>query len=293
MSVYDRVIITGGGGMLARALADRLRLRGITPDVRDRATCDITNPDQLRALVDPAPSIVINGAAYTKVDLAEQERDRAFAVNGAAAGNLARICREIGAKLVHFSTDFVFDGRRTRPYRVDDPVGPVSAYGASKLAGEVALRAAGGDDWLIIRTAWLYGPGGPSFPKTMLDVARAGKPLRVVNDQIGSPTFTYDLADATLDLIDRDARGIYHVTNSGQMSWFDFARAIFEEFGLQPDLSPITSDEWKTTKPASATRPRYSVLDLSKFEQTTGRPMRHWSDALRDFKQLVTAPNKS
>jgi dTDP-4-dehydrorhamnose reductase len=288
MSVYDRVIITGGGGMLAKAIADRLRLRGIDPDVRDRASCDITREDHLDALRKLSPSTIINCAAYTKVDLAEQERERAFAVNAAAVGDLASARGENGTKLVHFSTDFVFDGTGTRPYRVDDPVGPVSAYGASKLAGEEAIRAAGGDGWLIIRTAWLYGPGGPSFPKTMLDVARAGKPLRVVNDQIGAPTFTCDLADATLDLLERDARGIYHVTNSGQTSWFDFARAIFEEFGLQPDLQPITSDDWKKMKPASATRPRYSVLDLSKFEQTVGRAMRDWREALSDFHTMIS-----
>ena len=121
----------------------------------------------------------------------------------------------------------------------------------------------------------------------MLDVARAGKPLRVVNDQIGAPTLTYDLADATLDLIDRDARGIYHVTNSGQTSWFDFARAIFEEFGLHPDLQPITSADWKQQRPQSAIRPAFSVLDLSRFEETTGRTMRPWREALRAYRAAI------
>jgi dTDP-4-dehydrorhamnose reductase len=281
MSVFDGVIITGGRGMLAQALADRLRLRGIEPDVRDRTSLDITDFHQLHRLSDFKPSLVINCAAYTKVDLAEQERDKSMLVNGAAVMELAKCARDDGFKLVHFSTDFVFDGRSTRPYLPDDPVNPLSAYGASKYVGEQAVKDLGG---LVIRTAWLYGPGGPSFPKTMVDVARAGKSLRVVSDQIGSPTYTYDLADATLDLLDRDARGIYHVTNSGRTTWFDFAGAIFEEFDLKPDLQPITSADWKAMKPQSAIRPAYSVLDLSKFEETVGRRMRPWREALKDFR---------
>jgi dTDP-4-dehydrorhamnose reductase len=258
-----------------------------------RREWDISDIPQVELLFeDLRPTLVINCAAYTKVDLAEQEREKAFAANCTGAKNLAIVCQENGAKLVHFSTDFVFDGGSNRPYLPDDATAPLGVYGASKLEGERAIQQVPGLDFTIIRTAWLYGPGGPSFPKTMIDVARAGKPLRVVNDQIGSPTFTDDLANATLDLIDREARGMYHVTNSGQTSWFDFARAIFEEWGLKPDLQPTTSAEWKAARPQSATRPAYSVLDLSKFEQTVGRPMRAWREALREFKRLVE-PNKS
>jgi dTDP-4-dehydrorhamnose reductase len=143
--------------------------------------------------------------------------------------------------------------------------------------------------WLILRTAWLYGPGGPCFPQTMLNVARAGKPLKVVSDQIGSPTFTFDLADATLDLIDRDApSGVWHLINSGSVSWHGFAAAIFDEFGVaNADLSPITSADWKRTRPDSATRPAYSVLDTTPYERLTGRPMRPWREALRDYRRAV------
>ena len=146
---------------------------------------------------------------------------------------------------------------------------------------------------LIIRTAWLYGPGGPSFPKTMLDVARAGKPLRVVNDQIGAPTFTDDLATATLELLDKNAQGVFHVTNSGQTNWFDFAKAIFEEFGLTPDLQPTTAAEWKKLRPQSATRPAYSVLDLAAYEAVAGKSMPNWRDGLRRFRLALEAANQS
>ena len=156
----------------------------------------------------------------------------------------------------------MFNGYANSPYRADASTLPPPAYGRSKLAGELAVRSMLEREALIIRTAWLYGPGGPSFPKTMLDVARSGKPLRVVNDQRGAPTFTYDLAEATLNLIDRDAKGIFHVTNSGETTWFDFAKAIFEEFGLTPDLQPTTSAEWKKLKPNSAHRPSYSVSSI-------------------------------
>jgi dTDP-4-dehydrorhamnose reductase len=189
--------------------------------------------------------------------------------------------------LVHFSSDYVFDGSVERPLRPEDPVGPRSAYGASKLLGERLIREAAPGDWLIIRTAWLYGIGGPNFVQTMVNAARAGKPLKVVNDQVGSPTYTADLADAAINLVWRGAKGIWHVSNSGQTTWYDFAAAIFEEFQLQPSLSSTTSDEWKAARPDSAVRPRYSVLDVEPVAKQLGRPMRHWREALRAFKQEV------
>jgi dTDP-4-dehydrorhamnose reductase len=289
MSNDERIVITGGGGMLAGALVRALKSRGKTPIALARRELDVTDEKGVRShFANLRPSLLINAAGFTKVDQCEQETQTAMAVNGYAVERLAKLCRENGCRFVHYSTDFVFDGSKREQYTVEDAPNPQSAYGRSKLLGEKLA----GSDALIIRTAWLYGPGGASFPGTMVDVARAGKPLRVVNNQIGSPTFTYDLADATLDLIDRDSRGVYHVTNSGQTSWFDFARAIFEEFGLTPDLQPITSADWKKVRPQSATRPAYSVLDLSRCEQTVGRKMRPWREGLREFKQLVE-PNKS
>jgi dTDP-4-dehydrorhamnose reductase len=289
MGLYDRILITGGGGMLANALRRTIEQRGLSsPHVCDRPACDVTNATAVRELFQRMkPTLVLNCAAYTKVDLAEQEETRANAVNGAGPANLAALCREFGAKLVHYSTDYVFDGTLRRPLRPDDPVGPRSAYGRSKLLGEQAIQKVPGLDHLILRTAWLYGPGGPNFVQTMVKVAQANKPLKVINDQVGSPTYTLDLAAATLDLLDRGASGIWHASNAGQTTWFDFAETIFEQWGLSPDLQPTTSADWKAARPDSATRPAYSVFDVTPLENLLGRPMRDWRDALKAFRSEV------
>jgi dTDP-4-dehydrorhamnose reductase len=284
--LYESVILTGGGGMLATALQQVLGRRDVRPHVFDRPGCDVTDEKFARSLFHRLrPTLLLNCAAYTKVDLAEREMDRARKVNGEGPRCLAALCAEFGAKLLHYSTDYVFDGTLRRPLRPHDPVGPQSAYGRSKLMGEQAIRATDRLDYLILRTAWLYGPNGPNFVRTMVNAARAGKPLRVVSDQVGTPTYTFDLAAATLDLLDRGAGGVWHVSNSGQTSWFDFARAIFDEWGLTPDLQPITSAEWKAMRPDTATRPAYSVLDLEPLEAALGRPMRHWREALREYRR--------
>ncbi|HMO25795.1 MAG TPA: dTDP-4-dehydrorhamnose reductase, partial [Tepidisphaeraceae bacterium] len=246
MNPLDRVLIVGHRGMLAQALASALDSRGIAHAGVDRDTCDITSPDSVAQIFrEHHPTLVLNCAAYTAVDKCEVEPDAANAVNGIGVGHLASASRAGGAMLVHYSTDYVFDSTLRRPLRPDDPVGPKSAYGRSKLLGEQLLQSHAPDRWMILRTAWLYGPGGPSFPATMLRVAREGKPLTVVNDQFGSPTFTHDLAAATLNLITAGGQGILHLTNSGQTNWFEFARAIFETFGITPaSLNPITSDDW-------------------------------------------------
>ena len=288
MNVFDRVVITGGGGMLASALRRTLEARGVKPHVLNRAACDITDARAVDDLFElQRPTLILNCAAYTKVDLAEKETELANRVNGTGAENLARGCVACGAKLVHYSTDYVFDGTLRRPLRPDDPVGPQSAYGKSKLLGEQAIQRVGGLDYLIPRTAWLYGPGGPNFVKTMVTVAKAGKPLRVINDQFGSPTYTLDLAVATLELLDRDATGVWHLSNAGETNWHDFARAIFEQWGLTPDLQPTTSDAWKAQRPESAMRPAYSVLDVTPFAETVGHPMRDSREALAAFKAEV------
>jgi len=274
--------------MLAHAFRAALHEFDLDPVALDRADCDVADADSVAATFKRLrPTLVINCAAYTKVDLAEKEVEAAHRANTIGPAVLSRECRRYGAALVHFSTDYVFDGTLRRPLRPDDPVGPRSAYGRSKLLGEQAVQAEHPDQWLIVRTAWLYGPNGPNFVQTMLNVARAGKPLRVVNDQVGSPTYTFDLAGATLDLLDRGATGVWHVSNSGQTTWFDFAKAIFEEWGLSPDVQPITTAEWKATKPDSATRPAYSVFDLEPLEKLLGRRMRPWREALRAYHQEI------
>ena len=289
MGVYDRIMITGGGGMLAKALARALRVRGHEPTVLDRAAFDVTNfPEVVQKIENLKPTLILNCAAHTKVDLCEEQEDVATLINGSAPGVLAAAAKDVGAKFVHYSTDFVFNGSSNRPWREDDPINPLSAYGRSKFAGEKRV-ARDGADWLILRTAWLYGPGGPCFPMTIINAARAGKPLKVVDDQIGSPTFTHDLADATLHLVDAGASGIFHIVNAGQTSWHDFTAAILHEFGLKADLSRTTTAEWKKQRPDSATRPAYSVLDTSKYTQTTGQNMRDWRDALVSYHHALDA----
>ena len=288
MDTYSSILITGGGGMLAHALKRQLARRGLEPVLVSRADLDVGDP----AAVDVAferhrPTLVLNCAAYTKVDDCEKHEDLANAVNGRGPENLAAACAKAGAKLVHYSTDFVFDGGGTEPYPTDAPTEPISAYGRSKLLGERAVAAQKGLDYLILRTAWLYGPGGNCFPKTMVTLARAGKPLKVVADQTGSPTFTLDLADATLGLTDAGATGTFHVTNAGRTTWFEFTAAILEAFDASTDLTKTTSAAWAQQRPEAAPRPAFSVLDLSKTESALGRPMRPWREALRDYRDLT------
>jgi dTDP-4-dehydrorhamnose reductase len=286
----DSILITGGGGMLGHALADNFAARGQPAMSLARAQLDIANESALQSAFEQyKPTLVFNCAAYTKVDLCEQETERADAVNGYAVGALARLCRDSGARLVHISTDFVFDGTSSRPYRPDDPLNPLGAYGRSKLLGETELRRNAPDQWLIVRTAWVYGRWGANFPRAMVQAARAGKPLTVVNDQIGSPTYAPDLAEAIFQLVQSGAQGIWHVTNSGQASWFDLAAATLEHFGVTAELTAISSADWARVRPGSAARPAYSVLDIKPVAQQIGRPMRHWREAVGDFHRAVQA----
>lgn len=288
MDVYQRVIITGGGGMLARSLAETLKSRGVEASPLGRAALDIADEKSVQQMFrERRPTLVLNCAAHTKVDLCEDEPAKADAINGYAVGTLAVLCREYGAALVHYSTDFVFDGGSKRPYRVDHPVNPISAYGCSKLLGEEQLQAKSPPRWLIVRTAWAYGVGGMNFPKIIVDRAKQGQPLKVVDDEIGSPTYTVDLAQATLDLLDRNANGIWHVTNSGQVSRYEYAKAILEEFALKTELAPITTADWFKIRPKQARRPAYSVLDVEPIAKLVGKPMRPWRDALRAFRDEI------
>jgi dTDP-4-dehydrorhamnose reductase len=288
MSLYDSIVITGGGGMLGHALADLLAQKGRKPvsltrqelDVSDRAAID-------RMFTEYTPTLVLNCAAHTKVDLCEQEKEKADAINGHAVGWMAGLCRRSGAVFVHVSTDFVFEGKSDRPYLPTDPVNPLSAYGKSKLLGEQALQKNAPERWLIVRTAWVYGRHGANFPRTMVQAARAGKPLTVVNDQIGAPTYAPDLGAAILDLLESGASGIWNATNSGQTSWFDFATATLEQFGIMTEIAPISSAAWAQKRPAAAIRPSFSVLDLAALERQIKRPMRPWRAALTDFRAAV------
>jgi dTDP-4-dehydrorhamnose reductase len=288
--LYESVLITGGAGMLAAALKDALAARGANVHSLRRSEFDITDTLSVVNVFNKLkPTLLLNCAAYTKVDLAEKEKEQAFEINGYALGILAQAAADHGTAMVHYSTDYVFDGSVSRPLLPDDPVGPKSAYGTSKLAGEEMMKKFAPARWLILRTAWLYGRGGPCFPATMVNAARAGKPLKVVVDQVGSPTYTVDLAAATLDLLDRGGQGVYHVANAGQTNWRDFTVAILDEFGTPKDVGSLTSADWKAMRPESAVRPLYSVFDLAPLEQKLGRSMPTWRDALARYRSAVDA----
>ncbi|MGC4031836.1 MAG: dTDP-4-dehydrorhamnose reductase [Tepidisphaeraceae bacterium] len=289
-NTFDRILVTGGKGMLAFAFKQKFAGSQLNVTFADRSICDVCDEESCdRAFRDLQPTLVLNCAAYTKVDLAEKERDSADQCNGYGVGHLAELCRDYNAMLVHFSTDYVFDGSISRPLQPGDPLGPLSAYGQSKLLGERLLQETPPAKWLILRTAWLYGPGGPCFPNTMINAAKAGKPLKVIDDQHGTPTFTYDLVEATLNLIHLGANGVWHLTNSGETTWHDFTAAILDEFDLKTDLSRTTSAEWKKLKPDSAHRPSYSVLDVTPYEAFTHQPMPNWRDALHRYRTALEA----
>jgi dTDP-4-dehydrorhamnose reductase len=258
----------------------------VTPLTRGQA--DLTRPETLRsALTELRPDVVLNCAAYNFVDRAESEPDAAFAVNAWGVRDLARICSELGCTLVHFSTDYVFglESARRTPYLESDAPGPLNAYGLSKLSGEYLVRAECPQHF-IIRTCGLYGVWGSggkggNFVETMLRVAGQGKPLRVVDDQICTPTSTADLAAATVALLETGRYGLYHLTNTGSCSWYEFAREIFQRAGVSADLTPIASREYGTP----ARRGAYSVLSPSNYTALQLPPLRSWQEALAAYLQ--------
>ena len=285
MDVYRSVIITGGNGMLAHELNNVLRARGIVPVMSDRSDCDITNTAQLARLFQfHRPTLLLNCAAHTGVDQCEDETDLANMINGQAVGHLSQLAREYHTKLVHFSTDFVFDGHIDRPYRPDDIPNPLSAYGRSKLFGEQRVQQVSPPAWLTVRTSWLFGRHGHCFPKVIIDRARAGHPLKVVDDQTGCPTYAADLAAAVLELVDRNASGMWHLTNGTPTTWFEFSKAILKQFEIAAEVTPISTRQWMEIRPKQAIRPSYSVLDTEGYSALTGKEMRPWRDALRDYR---------
>ncbi|HEX8911510.1 MAG TPA: dTDP-4-dehydrorhamnose reductase [Humisphaera sp.] len=285
MPLYDSILIAGGNGMLAHAIRETLAARGHTFAAIDVDSHDLTKEaDVARAFDEFRPTLVLNCAAFTNVDKCEEVPDVADAVNGTLVGHLAKACRRTNAALVHYSTDYVFNGSNTRPWRTDDPVGPLSAYGRSKLLGERLLQEHAPARWVIARTQWLYGPNGKNFVETILGAAKAGKPLKVVDDQVGSPTYTFHLAEATLAVLDKGGNGLWQLSNGGRTSWFGFTQQIMKQFGVTPaSLGPSTSAEWKATRLQAAHRPAWSVFDLSPYEKLTGKPMPTWEDGLAAY----------
>jgi dTDP-4-dehydrorhamnose reductase len=277
--------VLGANGQLGRDIC--LQLRGeVVPLTRDQA--DLTCADNVRRVLgDLRPNVVLNCAAFNYVDRAEAEPAAAFSVNTYGVRDLAVVCRDLDAALVHFSSDYVFglDPSRRIPYAETDLPGPINVYGTSKIAGEYLLRSCCPKHF-VIRTCGLYGVWGSggkggNFVETMLRMAAAGKPIRVVTDQVCTPTYTVDLASAVLALLATDQYGLYHVTNASACSWYEFAGAIFELARVQADLTPISSDDYRSV----ACRPRYSVLGGSAY-QSLGLPaMRPWREALAAYIQ--------
>lgn len=270
-------LLTGAAGMLGQDLQRALDGRPVT--ALGRGELDVTDIDAVRQAAS-GHDVIINAAAYTKVDDAEEHEDAAHAVNAVGAGNLATVAAENNARLVQVSTDYVFNGHADSPYSEDTPLDPISAYGRTKADGERSAFAANPGATYVVRTAWLYGAGGPNFAKTMLRLAAGHDTVSVVDDQLGQPTWTADLAAQIVMLLDANApAGVYHGTNAGQTSWYHFARAVFEEAGLDPNrVKPTDSSSFVRPAP----RPAYSVLGHGTWAKVGLAPLRGWREALTD-----------
>jgi dTDP-4-dehydrorhamnose reductase len=281
-----KILLLGHKGMLGSDLFLQLSFHHQVVGM-DRGEIDITSAAKCKKAVDEEkPDIIINAAAYTNVDACETNREECFAVNAEAVKNIAEACSKKNIRIVHFSTDYVFDGKGKEPYKEDHAYNPINVYGASKLAGEVYLQKLS-KNYILIRTAWLYGKNGKNFVRTILDKTESTKTLPVVDDQIGSPTYTRDLAAAVNFMLDKDVTGIFHVTNRGNCNWFEFAVKILQEAGISGvQVLPIKSDKLdKLIYPAK--RPSYSVLSMQKFIQATGKIMQPWQLALQDYLKNV------
>ena len=276
------ILLTGADGQVGLELA---RLLAASGDVvaATRRTLDLADPDAIVAVVRRIkPSLIVNAAAYTAVDRAESEAELARAVNARAPRILAEEAKRASAVLVHYSTDYVFDGKRTTPYTEDAPTAPLNVYGQTKLEGEHAIAAVGARA-IVLRTSWVYGLSGRNFLLTMRKLAAEREELRIVSDQIGVPNWSRTLAASTARMVDAgldalgERSGLYHLSCSGETSWYEFARAILGD-GPKPRIVPVTTADY----PTPARRPAYGVLDTSRFESTFGFALPHWRDALAE-----------
>ncbi len=272
-----KIFITGSKGQLGTELQKVLKHHQLF--LGDVENCDITKPDMVFSRVYKfRPEVIIHAAAYTDVDGAETHQDLAYRVNALGTRNVVVATELVGAKIVYISTDYVFDGKKGKPYLEFDKPNPLSVYGKSKLAGEYAVQHLT-KKYFIARSAWLYGENGKNFVKTILELAKKEKELKVVRDQIGSPTWAYNLAEAIGKLIESDLYGVYHITNSGQASWYDFACEILKLKEIKVKVNPVRTKEF----PRSAPRPPYSVLDNFNLKEMGIFKMPNWRKALKDF----------
>ena len=271
-----RVLLIGANGMLGKDIVQEWKDDELIPATSHDA--DIRNYQQVERLITAThPQWIVLTAAYTDVDGSEREPEAAFAVNGKGTENVAAVAEKYGAKVLYISTDYVFDGKGTRPYEPADPIAPINVYGESKARGEQAIQA-GLRDWCIVRTSWLFGASGSSFPEKILRAAETRPELAVVADQVGSPTYTRDLATAIHGLVHADARGFVSVTNSGICSWFEFAQEILRQAGKNNAVKPIDTVQ----AARAAKRPAYSVLSPVALH-ALGITVRHWREALPPY----------
>ena len=274
-----KILTTGAKGMLSpdlvKVLSTEHEITGLS-----HQELDVTNKRDVDICInDNKPDVVIHAASYTDVDGCESNRELAFQVNADGAKNVALVCRETGSAMVYVSTDYVFDGEKSSPYIEEDKPNPINVYGKSKLAGENHVKSIL-DRYYIVRTSWLFGKNGKNFVKTILRLSQEKNKLKVVNDQIGSPTYTLDLARAIKVLLNKPSFGYYHVSNQGSCSWYDFAREILKQNGFNDvKVTPISTEEFKRT----ANRPKYSVLNCQKFMDEFGYNLRNWQDGLKDY----------
>ena len=277
-----KVLVAGAAGMLARDLVPCLQTRRHETSAPPENDFDITDIAAVRRWASSLePDVIINCAAYTKVDQAEKEERLATIINGLAVQNLCLVCQEMDVPLVHFSTDYVFDGAKVGPYTIYDQPNPINAYGRSKHLGEeYVLRLL--NKFYLIRTSWLFGIHGPNFIETMLNLTKKQKQVSVVNDQRGCPTWTRDLSEAVVSLIESGRYGIYHATNSGPTTWFEYATEIFRLAGTGTEVLPITTDQY----PTAATRPMNSVLDSFPLPEVTKTMMPSWQEAIQQYLSL-------
>lgn len=274
-----KVLVTGVKGQLGHDVVNELKKRGIEAVGVDIQEMDITDAASVESVVrGAAPDAVIHCAAYTAVDAAEQNVEVCRRVNVDGPRNIAKICRELDIKMIYISTDYVFDGQGEHVWEPEDPCAPRSVYGQTKYEGELAVRELL-EKYFIVRIAWAFGINGRNFVRTMLKLAENHDTIKVVNDQIGSPTYTYDLARLLVDMVQTEKYGVYHATNEGFCSWYDFACAIFQEAGVQVNVVPVTSAEYG----AKANRPMNSRMDKTKLTQNGFERLPAWEDALKRY----------
>ena len=282
-----KVLVTGITGQLGYDVIHELSRRGIRAKGTTRKDFPLTDPVAMRACIESyEPDAIIHCAAYTAVDKAEDEPERAMKVNGEGTGFLGEICREGSIKLMYISTDYVFPGEGEGFYEPDDPKGPQNAYGLSKLAGEEAL--AGLDKCFIVRISWVFGINGKNFVRTMLKLSETHSELRVVGDQVGSPTYTADLAKLLVDMIETEKYGVYHATNEGTCSWAEFAAEIFRQYGRETRVIPVASEEY----PTKAVRPKNSRMSKDCLDRAGFKRLPHWKDAVGRYLIELSAERK-